>query len=149
MKWFMVSLLCMEPGWPTALVWPVTAAAEANSLYIDDFFYVTRIVADPGPGPMPSWPLDPGWVKSQDPYPGWTTRIIFPRAFIKPFFGLKYLNSLTNPGSGMEKIRIREPGSSMEKSRIRNKHPGSATLVTRSLHMTYFSVQKWWWWPRS
>ncbi len=26
------------------------------------------------------WIRDPGWVKSQDPDPGWTTRIIFPRA---------------------------------------------------------------------
>ncbi len=25
-------------------------------------------------------PLDPGWVKSQDPDPGWTTRILFQRA---------------------------------------------------------------------
>ncbi len=40
--------------------------------------------------PVHFWPLDPGWVKSQnpDPDPGWTTRIIFPRAY-KPFFGLK------------------------------------------------------------
>ncbi len=32
--------------------------------------------------PVPFWPLDPGsgirgWVKNQDPDPGWTTRIIF------------------------------------------------------------------------
>jgi hypothetical protein len=42
----------------------------------------------------------------------------------------------SEPGSGMEKIRIRDPewknsdpGSGMEKIRIRDKHPGSATLV--------------------
>ncbi len=29
---------------------------------------------------VPFWPLDPGWVKNQDPEPGWTTQIIFPRA---------------------------------------------------------------------
>ncbi len=30
--------------------------------------------------PVPFWSLDPRWVKSQDPDPGWTPRIIFPRA---------------------------------------------------------------------
>ncbi len=30
----------------------------------------------------------------------------------------------------METVRIRDPGSGMEKSRIRDKHPGSATLPT-------------------
>jgi hypothetical protein len=49
------------------------------------------------------------------------------------FFGLKYLNSLmrirdrkdSNPGSGMEKSRIRD----------REKHPGSATLPLRLLFL--------------
>jgi hypothetical protein len=41
-----------------------------------------------------------------------------------------------DPGSGMEKIRIRDgkksdPGYGMEKTRIRDKHPGSATLILR------------------
>jgi hypothetical protein len=52
------------------------------------------------------------------------------------FFGLKYFNSL---------MRIRDeknsdPGSGMEKSRIRNpeKHPGSATLVS-VIEEIYFS----------
>ncbi len=43
-----------------------------------------------GPDPGPFWPLDPGWVKSKDPDPGWTTRIMFPRAH-KPFFWVKIL----------------------------------------------------------
>ncbi len=55
-------------------------------------------------------------VVNQDPDPGWTTRIILPRAK-KHFFLLKYLNSLLrirDPelkkiGSGMEKIWIRDP----------------------------------------
>jgi hypothetical protein len=51
---------------------------------------------------MPFRPLDSGsgiqdqdlgGIKSQDPDPGWKTRIIFLRAE-KPFFLLKYLNSL-------------------------------------------------------
>ncbi len=82
-------------------------------------------VADPGSGMGCLFdPLipDSGWVKSQDPDPGpgWTTRILFPRAK-NPFFGLKFLNSLMqirDPGwkqfgSGIldEKSRIREPGS--------------------------------------
>ncbi len=29
--------------------------------------------------PVPFWPQDPGWVKSQDPDRGWKARIIFPR----------------------------------------------------------------------
>ncbi len=78
-------------------------------------------------GHFDPWIWDPGWVESQHPDPGWTTRIIFSRAS-KPFFwlfwGLKYWNSL---------MRIRDPGwrqigSGMEKIRIRDKHPGSATL---------------------
>jgi hypothetical protein len=32
-----------------------------------------------------------GWVKNQDPDPGLTIRIIFPRA-LKQFFGVKILN---------------------------------------------------------
>ncbi len=61
-------------------------------------------VADPGssafltPG---SGIRYPGWVKNQDPGsdPGWTSRIIFSRAY-KPFFGLKSLM----------RMRIRDPG---------------------------------------
>ncbi len=34
-----------------------------------------------------------------------------------------------DPGSGIEKF-----GSQMEKIRIRDKHPGSATLITRTVH---------------
>jgi hypothetical protein len=36
----------------------------------------------------------------------------------------------------MERIRIWDPGSGVEKSRIRDpeKHPGSATLVSESLY---------------
>ncbi len=51
---------------------------------------------------MPFWPLDPGsgMGKNMDPDPGWTSQIIIPRAQ-KPFFGLKYLNSL---------MGIRDPG---------------------------------------
>ncbi len=46
------------------------------------------------------WIREPGWVKNQYPDPGWTSRIIFPRAW-KQFFGLKYVNSLM-------RMRIRE-----------------------------------------
>ncbi len=59
-----------------------------------------------------SWIRDPGWVKIRirlrEPDPGWTTRIILPRAY-KHIYGLKYLNSLKR-GSGIEKNRIRDPG---------------------------------------
>jgi hypothetical protein len=44
-------------------------------------------------------------------------------------FGVKILKFFdANPGSGMEKIRIRDPGWKKFRSGIRNKHPGSATL---------------------
>ncbi len=58
--------------------------------------------------PVPFWPLDPGWVKKQDPDPGWKSRIIFPRAW-KQFFGLKILEFFDadpDPGSG---INIPDP----------------------------------------
>ncbi len=58
--------------------------------------------------------FDPGWVKSQDPDPGWTIGSYF-RKLRNHFFGLKYLNSL---------MRVRDG-----KIRIRDKHPGSATLI--------------------
>ncbi len=53
-------------------------------------------VADPDP--VPFLPLDPGWVKNQDPNHG--------SGMNNHFFGLKYLNFLC--GSGMENIRIRD-----------------------------------------
>jgi hypothetical protein len=54
------------------------------------------------------------------------------------FFGLKYLNSLmrdgknSDPGSGMERILIRDAGWKKLGSGIRDKHPGSATLPPRN-----------------
>ncbi len=47
------------------------------------------------------WIKDPGWVNKQDPDPGWSTRLIFPRAW-KPIFW-KYINYL---------MRIRDPENS-------------------------------------
>jgi hypothetical protein len=63
------------------------------------------------------WIRVPGWVKNQDPDPGWT---IFPRAW-KHIFGLKYFNSL---------MRIRDPGWKKFGSGIWDKLPGSATLYS-------------------
>jgi hypothetical protein len=51
--------------------------------------------------PVPFWPLDPGWVESQHPDPGWTTRIICSNESLETIFWLKFLNSLK---------RIRDPG---------------------------------------
>jgi hypothetical protein len=48
------------------------------------------------------WIRYPGWVKNQDPDPG-----SYFESF-KNIFGLKYFDA--DPGSGMEKIRIRDPG---------------------------------------
>jgi len=82
-----------------------------------------RCIIDP-------WIRDLGWLKSQDPDrdPGWTTRIIFPRA-LNPFFWVKILKFFdADPGSGMEKIRIWDGKKSDPGIRDREKHPGSATL---------------------
>ncbi len=67
--------------------------------------------ADPGSGAFLT--LDPRWVKSQDPYPGSgmnnsdhiyeSLETIFSGGPVLKFFDL-------DPGSGMEKIGIRDPG---------------------------------------
>ncbi len=54
--------------------------------------------------------------KNQDPDPGWTTRIIFPRAYkLIFFFWLNLVHKFRIPESGMEKVRS---------SGIWDKHPG-------------------------
>jgi hypothetical protein len=61
----------------------------------------------------------------RDPDPGWKTWIIFLRVE-KPFFWLKYLNSLIcirDPEPRMEKIQIWDQGSRMKKIWI--QYPGS------------------------
>jgi hypothetical protein len=60
------------------------------------------------------WLRDPGWVKSQDPDPG--SRILIrdeqPESYFRElrnhFFGVKILKFFDDPGSGIEKIRIRD-----------------------------------------
>ncbi len=52
---------------------------------------------------------DPGWVKNRNPDPGWTLGSYFRE--LKNIFQLKILKFFdADPGSGMEKIRIRDPG---------------------------------------
>ncbi len=84
------------------------------------FFSVLRIrIRDP----VPFWPLEPGSGMGKKLGSGsgirdlgWTTRIIFPRAY-KPFLWVKILEFFdADPGSGMGTIRIRDgkksdPGS--------------------------------------
>jgi hypothetical protein len=49
-------------------------------------------------------------------------------------FGVKILNFFdAYPGSGMEKVQIRDPGWKKVGSGIRDKPPGSATLVETSV----------------
>jgi hypothetical protein len=55
---------------------------------------------------------DPGWVKNQVPDPGWTYRIIFPRAW-KQFLGLqipKLLDADPNPNPGSGIFLTLDPG---------------------------------------
>jgi hypothetical protein len=48
---------------------------------------------------------------------------------LKTIVGVKILKFfVADPGSGMEKIRIRNPGWKKLGSGIRDKHPGYATL---------------------
>jgi hypothetical protein len=44
------------------------------------------------------------------------------------FLGVKILKFFEDPGSGIERVRIRDPGWKKVGSGIRDKHPGSATL---------------------
>jgi hypothetical protein len=78
---------------------------------------------------------DPGRVESvsiriRDP--GRTTRIIFLELgnHFFGFFGVKIHKFFdADPGSGIGDGDSSDPGSGMEKSRIRDKHSGSATLL--------------------
>jgi hypothetical protein len=66
----------------------------------------TTSVADPGSGAFLTHGSGIQERKSHgpDPGPGWTTRIIFPRA-LKPFFWVKILKFFdADPGSGMKKV---------------------------------------------
>jgi hypothetical protein len=82
--------------------------------------------------PVPFWPRDPdpGLVKSQDPDPRWTTRIIFRRAS-KPFFWVKNLNSLMRIRDGKNS----DPGW---------KKFGSGINIPDSQHC----MEGRWWWRR-
>jgi hypothetical protein len=51
----------------------------------------------------------------------------------------------SDPGSGMEKSRIRDPGWKKVGSGIRDKHPGSATLVPVLLLSLKSSAVLWIW----
>jgi hypothetical protein len=60
-------------------------------------------VAHPGSG---AWPLTPRWVKCQDPDPGWTYRIIFPK--VKISFEIKFFSA--DPASGYGIFLTQDPG---------------------------------------
>jgi hypothetical protein len=66
--------------------------------------------------PIPFWPLDPGWVKNQDPHQGRNILDHTSESLETRFWAR--IRNLFDPGTGMEKFG----------SRIRDKHPGSATL---------------------
>jgi hypothetical protein len=62
---------------------------------------------------------------------------------LKPFFAFFWVKILKffdeDPGSGMEKVRIRDPGWKKVGSGIRDKHPGSATLAVGEVLDTVFN----------
>jgi hypothetical protein len=74
--------------------------------------------------------LDPGWVKNQD-FGSWmniTDHISESLETIFGFKNLKFFDADVNPDT--EYGNLFDPGSGMEKIRMRDKHPGYATLVT-------------------
>ncbi len=80
--------------------------------------------------PVPFWTLDPGWVKNQDPDLGWTSRIIFSRAFWVKI--LKFFDA--DP----EIFWTLDPGWKQFGSGIRDKHPGSATLLESDTNLQHW-----------
>jgi hypothetical protein len=74
------------------------------------------LIRDPGSGAFLT-PLDPGSEMNNPDHISESLETIFWAKILKFFY--------TDPGYGMEKIRIRDG-----KIRIRDKHPGSAALVS-------------------
>ncbi len=64
--------------------------------------------------PVPFWPRDPGLVKNRIRIRDTDTD------HISESFGLKHKLFYADPGSGMEKIRIRDTSYGMEKIQIRD-----------------------------
>jgi hypothetical protein len=65
-------------------------------------------------------------------------RIRDPVPFNPSWIWVKILNFFdADPGSELEKIRIKYAGSGTEKIRIRDKHPGSASLPTIHILKTF------------
>jgi hypothetical protein len=79
-------------------------------------------VADPDPGSGPF--LTPGSGMGRKSASG--IRDEQPRSYFLELRNRFFFDA--DPGSGMEKSRIRDPGREKVGSGIRNKHPGSATL---------------------
>jgi hypothetical protein len=89
---------------------------------------VSSSVGDPGSGALFD-PRDPGWTKNQDPDPGGmnipdpVSESLETILWVKI---LKFFDMDANPDPGWKNS---DPGSGMEKIRIRDTHPGSATLL--------------------
>jgi len=81
------------------------------------------------PDPAPFCLLDPEWVKNEDQDPGLGSEMNVLDHFsesLETIFWLKN-TSILKCGSGI--FLTLDPGSGMEKIQIRDKNPGSATLV--------------------
>ncbi len=80
----LVSELDPDPHWPKVPIldprWQHYKKVSIPVL-VGSYPVPATSVPDPGSGAFfYPWTRDPGWVKNQDPDPGWTTRIMFPRA---------------------------------------------------------------------
>ncbi len=92
---------------------------------------------------FPFWPLEPGFGMGKRSRSGSGMNIPdHISALRRNNFGLKYLILWCESGFGKRIRNLFDPGSRMEKIRIRYKHPGSATqIITQKAHSLPFIVR--------
>ncbi len=112
--------------WPCQILDPVS---HCNNMPDPD--PVIFIVADPDPGSAAFWNLDPGsGMGKKSGFGSGMNNLNHISESLETNFWAKILKFFdAGPGSGMEKILIRDPSMEKIRIRIRDKHPGSATMV--------------------
>ncbi len=95
--------------------------------------------------PVPFWPRpwirDPGWVKNEDPDPGWTSWIIFFESLETIFWVKKILKFFdADPDPGSEIFLTLDPGSMMEKFGSGINIPDTQRWFKDGFKMSYKSL---------